>query len=355
MPPSGPDGWRTLAPSRRIDAVSRLDDDYLAYARSIAHPHSDPEERLAACRHFLCFGMVGEAVDMLGTLMDEPSLRAEVSAVMEHVRGIRRLGAPTAVRLPDMRAEDGAPDDRGYWVVPAGSDTTLIAFCGRAQRLGMSIYFMHSLLGRLKVNVIYLFDWADSYYFAGVNGLGAGIGPTVERLGTLCAELGSRRVLCIGQSAGGYAAIRYGVELDADGVIAFSPVILPVMGERTRKRIAAACGLELSAEEADLRPLIAGARRPPHVEVVYGLENTGDAASARHIADLPQVIEHPLPGVTSHATIQEAVVADTFLPMLERFAAASGPGRWRKAPGSLRHRLRKSLRLLDAARFARSR
>lgn len=327
MPPNGPEGWRTPAPSRRIDAFSRLDADYLAYARSIANRESNPWQRLEVCRHFVRFGMIGETVDMLATLMDEPSLRAEVAEVMEHVRGIRRLGVPETVSLPDMRAEDGAPEDRGYWVVPAGSDTTLIAFSGRAQRLGMSIYFMHSLLGRLNANVIYLFDWADSYYFAGVSGLGNGVGETVERLGVICDELGSRRLLCIGQSSGGYAAIRYGVELGADGVIAFSPIILPVMGERTRKRIAASGGPALAAEEADLRRHIAGARHPLHIEVAYGTENRGDVASARHIADLPGMIERPLAGVKSHATIQETVVAGTFWPMLDGFAAAVGPGR----------------------------
>ncbi len=262
---------------------------------------------------------------MLATLVNVPQLRPEVSEMMAQVRELRQLRAGNGVALPDGGAE-GASDDRGYWVVPAQSDTTLIAFTGRAQRLGLSIYFMHSLLSRLNANVIYLFDWANSFYFAGVSGLSRDTETTVAQLRALCAGLHSRRVLCIGQSAGGYGALRYGAKLNADGIIAFSPLILPVMASRTRARIEAETGLPLTEEETDLRRLLANHSRPPHIEIVYGTDNAADVASARHLAGLPTVVERPLQGVSSHGTIQETVIGKTFGPLLHAFSTAAGPG-----------------------------
>ncbi|WP_371345131.1 hypothetical protein [Ancylobacter sp. IITR112] len=328
MPPNPPLDPSALRPSPRIHAASRLDSSYLAYAKSIAHADSDPQLRLAVCRQFVRSGMMGEAVAMLSTLMDVRDLRGSVAEIMGELRALRRMRTDDATFAPDTEAKDKAAKDRGYWVVPAPSDTTLIAFAGQAQMLGLSIYFMHSLLGRLNANLIYLFDWSNSYYFGGVSGLGGDVETTVARLRDLCAQFGSRRVLCLGQSAGGYGALHYGTKLRADGILTFSPIILPVMAEDGRARIARRIGRALTVAETDLRHAIASAAHTAHIEIVYGTENVADVASARHLADLPNVVERPLSGVDSHGTIQVAVASNRFVPLLEAFVRSVGPGSW---------------------------
>jgi hypothetical protein len=328
MPPNAPIEPGALRPSRRIHAASQLDSSYLAYAKSIAHANSDPKLRLDVCRQFVRCGMIGETVAMLATLMDVRDLRGSVAEVMGELRELRRHRAEDRVFLPDMRAEDQASEDRGYWVVPANSDTTLIAFTGMAQRLGLSIYFMHSLLGRLNANLIYLFDWSHSYYFGGVSGLGGDVNTTVRRLHGICADLKSRRVLCLGQSAGGFGALHYGLKLGADGIMTFSPKILPVVAGRTRDRIGTRIGRPLTEDETNLRHQIASAERAPHIEIVYGTENVADVASARHLFGLPRVVERPLQGVSNHGTIQETVSSNTFGTLIDGFVRSSGSGAW---------------------------
>lgn len=328
MPPNAPIDPGALRPSRRIHAASRLDASYLAYAKSIAHGNSDPKLRLDVCRQFVRCGLIGETVAMLATLMDVRDLRGSVTEIMGELRELRRARAEDHVFLPDAVADDVASKDRGYWVVPANSETTLIAFAGKAQMLGLSIYFMHSLLGRLNANIIYLFDWSNSFYFGGVSGLGEDVDTAVGSLRDLCRNLQSRRVLCLGQSAGGYGALHYGLKLEADGVMTFSPIILPVMSGKVRNGIDMRIGRPLTDADTRLRERIAGAPRAPHIEIVYGTENVADVASARYLADLPMVVERPLAGVRSHGTIQVTVADNTFGPLLDDFVRSSGPGVW---------------------------
>lgn len=329
MPPRTLIDPEALRPSPRIHAASRLDASYLAYAKSIAHGNSDPELRLEVCRQFVRCGMIGETVSMLATLMDVRDLRGSVTEIMGELRALRRARSEDHVFLPAAGNADAGAKDRGYWVVPADSDTTLIAFAGKAQLLGLSIYFMHSLLGRLNANLIYLFDWSNSFYFGGVSGLGGSVDASVERLRGLCAELKSRRVLCLGQSAGGFGALHYGVKLGADGVMTFSPILLPVTRGKVRERIGNRIGRPLTDADTQLREQIAAAPRAPHIEIVYGTDNKADVASAHYLADLPMVVERPLPGVSDHGTIQVTVANNTFGPLLDSFVRACGPGGWR--------------------------
>ncbi len=118
-------------------------------------------------------------------MQEDPALRNHAKVLLGQIQTLRQLGIEGAKRPPPSR-EGPAEEDRGYWIVPAESDTTVIAFTGEAMRLDISIYFMQRLLKRQAVNVIYVFDWSKTYYFAGVKGLGENTGETVRGLRRLC-------------------------------------------------------------------------------------------------------------------------------------------------------------------------
>ena len=180
------------------------------------------------CIYLIRFGQVGAAATHLASLAEIPALRERVEALLATCRDLRKLdvgGQPS----PQATESAGELEDQGYWSVPVGSKTTLIAFTGLAKRLDISIYFMQRVLEPYGFNVIYLFDWENAFYFGGVRGLGSNVADTVDRLRRMCSQLGTRRLVCFGQSSGGYAAMRYSLELRADGVLAFSPVILGAM------------------------------------------------------------------------------------------------------------------------------
>jgi pimeloyl-ACP methyl ester carboxylesterase len=264
-------------------------------------------------------------------MLEEPELREFAESTLLRIRALKRMGMG-AIRPQRTlsEAQDGVVDDTGYWVVPADSDTTVIAFTGRAMRLDISIYFMQRILKRFGVNVIYVFDWADAYYFAGVKGLGTNTRRTAARLRGLCAELGTKRLVCFGQSSGGYAAIRYGAKLKADGVLAFSPVILSVMKPHILDAIERATGRRPPRRRLDLRRILGRRRRIPYTKIVYGDGNPADVKSARYVSHLDNVAEHVLPGVSNHGTVEVTTLTGEFPRIFRMFCDEVGVGRWAK-------------------------
>lgn len=61
----------------------------------------------------------------------------------------------------------------------------------------------------------------NDWYLGGIATLGTDIPTTGEKLREVCERY--RRVICVGNSMGGYAALVFGAIIDADRVIAFSP------------------------------------------------------------------------------------------------------------------------------------
>ncbi|NYE60501.1 hypothetical protein FHW58_001653 [Duganella sp. 1224] len=87
--------------------------------------------------------------------------------------------------------------------------------------------------GRLKkleqfsgrhVNKILVRDSGNSWYHRTIGGLGTHPDETAESLRALMREIRPRKVVTIGQSMGAYAALMYGMLLDAQQVIAFGPL-----------------------------------------------------------------------------------------------------------------------------------
>jgi predicted esterase len=327
-------------PPSRIDAYSRPDPAVVAV---LDDPRATADQRLKAVRHLVRFGRIGHAVGVVSAMLEDPALRNHAKLILEQIRAVRQMGLER-VRMAEGDAAQRLPEDRGYWVASAGSDTTVIAFTGMAMRLDISIYFMQRLLSRFGVNVIYVFDWHDTYYYGGVNGLGRNLQETARSLRRLCRELNSKRVICFGQSSGAYAAIRYGVKLKADGVLAFSPVILPVRKQRILGHIARKTGVKLTPRDTDLRVVLTRAKRLPFTRIVLGDANPGDVRSARHISDLKNVVELVLPGVKTHGTVEHTMLSGAFPDIFRAFCDDVGPGRWeesvkpRRAPSGRRSR-----------------
>ena len=125
--------------------------------------------------------------------------------------------------------------------------------------------------------------------------------------------------------------MRYGLELRADGVLAFSPVILGAMDATGQNygMIARALGSPPDSATLDLRRLYeARPRRAPYTEIVFGERNLTDVGSAAHMAGLPGVVIRPLAGVEVHGTVEATTLSGDFSPILARFCEAVGPGRW---------------------------
>ncbi len=97
--------------------------------------------------------------------------------------------------------------------------TLLIAFGGLASRLdGIPPFEFLSALSGTEARRVFIRDLNQSWYQEGVRGVSTTLAATTTALRALVAESGAQRVVTLGVSAGGFAAIYFGCQLEADFV-----------------------------------------------------------------------------------------------------------------------------------------
>ena len=102
-----------------------------------------------------------------------------------------------------------------------GASCVVFAFCGRRQRINMPLWLFHRWVSALDdVSVVYLRDFDENHFVGGIRSLGSRA-ETVAALQGIASQLGARRIVCLGNSSGGYAAMRYGLDIGAERVANF--------------------------------------------------------------------------------------------------------------------------------------
>jgi hypothetical protein len=162
----------------------------------------------------------------------------------------------------------------------------------------------------LNLNRILVRDIKNSWYHRGVPGLGGHVDEVAASLRGLIRSIRPSRVWTIGQSMGGYAAILFGMLLDAERIIAFGPLshLDPVEAVRFGDRRFLSVMNSLAADRlksryddlAELGERLAY-RGPLHV--IFGTHagvddgdfGNLDAIHAFRLARLPNVLLHPYP------------------------------------------------------------
>jgi pimeloyl-ACP methyl ester carboxylesterase len=105
----------------------------------------------------------------------------------------------------------------------ADSRTLLIAFGGMRGQLGMPPFEFFKATGAIPVKRLFVRDLRQAWYHRGIPGHGSTIEGVGESLGQLVASHGIERLVVVGNSAGGYAAMLFGTLLGADTVLCFAP------------------------------------------------------------------------------------------------------------------------------------
>ena len=99
----------------------------------------------------------------------------------------------------------------------------LIAFGGIAGKMGVTPFEFFNMSRGFNVNRIYVRDLAQVWYHVGLPGIADDIDGVVSFLREKISQSHVNKVILVGNSMGGYAAILFGILLDADIVHAFSP------------------------------------------------------------------------------------------------------------------------------------
>jgi hypothetical protein len=128
---------------------------------------------------------------------------------------------------PGVAAEPAATDPRAGVLAELDSPSPVlaIAFGGMLMRVdGMPPFeFLRVLSDAAPTKRLFLRDHSQAYYHRGVRGLGEDIAGVETGLREVVAETQPSRVVMMGGSGGGYAALLFGRLLGVDEVHAFAP------------------------------------------------------------------------------------------------------------------------------------
>jgi hypothetical protein len=181
------------------------------------------------------------------------------------------------------------------------SDTLLIAFGGVAKKMGGTPpYEFKNLTENLRAQRMFVKDPLQAWYQLGLPPKhGSNFAEASESLKLIVEASDINRLVTIGTSSGGYAAMAFGIELGADQVVAISPqsVIAPdllnEMGDDRWLEVRAKLAAPGVIDErwADLRPRLTGIERTA-VDIHYDTTDVLDRRHAEHLAGLDLVTLH---------------------------------------------------------------
>ena len=203
------------------------------------------------------------------------------------------------------------PDDLKSVIRVEGSrqDLQFLSFAGLNLGMGMPPFeFLRSLSSR-DIPGWFIKDFYQSWYHKGLLGLTGDMAETRDYLRGLLGERGGRRLVTLGASSGGYAAIVYGCWLGAERALAFSPQTLI-----TRRIVAQYAALDTpdtlrfldrEAGTLNLREFLQNQPHVPEITVFYGSDHEKDTKEALQLEGLPNVTLIPVAGVEGHSVSGE--------------------------------------------------
>jgi hypothetical protein len=112
---------------------------------------------------------------------------------------------------------------RGYFFEKSDSNVLLVTFGGIQQGIAMPMFEFFNSLQQYQVNKLFIRDFSQSWYHQGSNSIGIDIFSIKAFIEEVKRQHGITKLVIIGNSAGGYAALLFGALLSADSVHAFAP------------------------------------------------------------------------------------------------------------------------------------
>lgn len=308
--------WRSLYRLNRL-FLSQADETRV-YDRLSAladGPAVSPAWRLQFGLFALRAGQTDSGRKALAELTTDPVLGATSRSL---------IAALDAIGPPRPRA--GVLQDRHVRVVrQPDARATLMLFAGFAGFCQVPDLHLDRLLAGFPAHVIYLRDPHGQAFLQGIPELGPDETAMQAALARLVADLGAPRLVTMGNSAAGYAALRNGLALGADRVLSLAGFATPSAGDpddpaHSRQGLADLFPGDLA--RYDLRPALAGQSRTRLVHVLGGAYRP-DLARARDLDGIAQAELHVLPGVDSHHVALHAIVEGTLQRLLAE--ALTGP------------------------------
>ncbi|MEH6522768.1 hypothetical protein [Sulfitobacter sp.] len=216
-------------------------------------------------------------------------------------------------------------DDGGDVVLsPKGdSGTTLLVFTGLGDMAMVQIELVDRFCAVEGHSAIYLRDASRSAYIAGIPALSGDFKGSIAALSALLEQYETQRLLCLGASIGGFAAIRYGILLKAEKVIgASSPTnitsdFLASIGDSRGRLVARRLQRSFTADELDLGPEVALANGRCKIDLWFGEDYPIDANHASYLSGCAGVNQFPIPGLDRHVSFPSIITSGEFQEFLK--------------------------------------
>lgn len=190
----------------------------------------------------------------------------------------------------------------------AGADTVLLVFTGLANKTGMPLRTLDHYLASFNTSVIYLRDSSRLLFNNGVASLAGSFDLTVNFLQKTIGQLDAKRLIILGVSAGGFAAVRYGMYLEADKIVCCgAPTNLNAdfLVNDGRARIICNRLQILTPEVRDLKPIISQSEKKPPIKLYYGANMPQDKLHAAHLADLTNLSIYEIADTERHDLLKK--------------------------------------------------
>lgn len=200
-----------------------------------------------------------------------------------------------------------------------GSTQTVISFAGLALVPGMPPREFWRSLSGFDVNVLLAKDFKQCWYQQGLLGLAGTVAETTELLRRAVPE-GQTTTATLGSSAGGYAAILFGVLMGVDKIVAFGPQTLLNSRVFAKFENAQSVFADLVREGRDYLDLVEVIKANPgfagKIRIYYSQSNEVDREAAERLAvfDFVEVLPHP---GEAHGVAREMARGPEFKEALE--------------------------------------
>lgn len=174
------------------------------------------------------------------------------------------------------------------------TDSTVIAFGGLSSGIGMPPAEFLKTFTSKQVNTVFVKDFKQCWYQRGLLGLSDDIYATVDVIKKQLPE-NQKSIYTIGTSAGGYAAILFGILLGVDKILAFGPqTILTRPIFRQFKSIESnQQDVDFNGEFCNLKQLLEATDYKGSIHIHYPKNNSIDKAEAEHLMHFECVHLHP--------------------------------------------------------------
>jgi hypothetical protein len=207
-------------------------------------------------------------------------------------------------------------------------DNVLLCFCACQGTLGLPVNLIHQWLGRCQASLVYIKDLRDLWGGCGFPSLGPDRDAAVVAFQRIVRQLGGKRIYTLGVSHGGYAALYYGLKLNAVAVLNLAGAT-----DLTPDFVASAGPVhpeylkvhELAPEYTlNLRHSYAAAPAKPRVLLAFGAGHPRDRRQAERMAGLPNVELLPM-DCAQHNAIDPLIRTGRLMPLLERLLSTRRP------------------------------